>query len=639
MAMRFASLPYQLLLLFLWLMCSFESRVEAQSETDGYRSTVFDPKYIPYQELLITPKTHAGLFSFTGRWHRRRETYTASIWPGTYLTALIYGDTCILKLRPKPQGPIEDYSFYVSVDGADDYLYTLPPFNSWDKDREIIFVPITIPSTKPGQPKGKTLEPHTVRIISISDYPFSFEGFLVSNTLVRQGQLWTEGQDDRLYVEFIGEGIDAEVYGGLLGWDHDMAKSGGGVGDDGSPHAVKQVRKYAVSVVNATQFRVAETLGIRHAHADTGTCFLSDCDPRDPLPGLSQQYFNENPIPPNLRSEGLRKGTKQAQQLLQQKLQFFAEDPWLRQAIPNAVVVDVGVRDFLRLEEPVSAEKFQRELLVFLGRIRDSARPEATIIVIGRDWENADPSASKSKLKSLVPQTAEAKALRKKLYDVTKYAVAEVHEEDKNVVFASIKPTISPKRDLLDVLCTYVVPVFHPSSAPSSPLSGNKKPEPSKQQSVCINLGNKKHNSKVEETHEDEHMHDHEQEHHGLSSTATTEEHTAPHETAHGSRFIFLYALVLIAFVVGLVFLLSRPFLMILTQLGIVRGNRRVYGVRDTEGGMGLGFGRTGRSRFAKEKNSISVMRSNSGSEEEGFVVLAGGGSQSLGSRKSKGKS
>ncbi|KAJ6261064.1 hypothetical protein Dda_3729 [Drechslerella dactyloides] len=632
MAGRTTSLPCRLLAVFLWLLVSLEycSLVDAQAETDGYWSEVFDPKYIPYQELLVTPKTHGGLFSFTGRWRRRRETFTASRWPGTYVTVLIYGDTCIVKLRPKPQGQILDYSFYVSVDGSDDLLYTLPPFDSLAKDREIIFVPITIPSDKPkDQQKDKTLEPHTVRIISVPDHPFSFEGFLVANTLIRQGHSWTKGQDERLQVEFIGEGIDAETYGGLLGFDHD--NSAGGVGDDGGAHAVRQIVRHGVSVVNSTQFKAAEALRIRHSHADSGTCFVSDCDRRDPLPGLSVQYFNENPLPTQLRSLDLHKESKQVQDLLQKQLLFFREDQWLKQSMPAAVVVDVGVRDFLRIEEPVDPEAFRRQLLVFLGRLRESARPDATIVVIGRDWDNARSGAFKTTVRTIVPQNKNTMALRKALYQATKNATALVREEDKNVIFADIKPSNSPKRDLIDVLCTYVVPVYRPRPKSSDP---NAKPsQPNTQQQICMSLKNARHGSPPKDTHEDL-----ENAPHSTGAQLKAEEHGVPHETVHGARFMLLYGVVLVCFAIGLVYLLARPFLMVLTNLGIVRGNRRVYGVRDMETG-GFGFGRVNRRRFPKEKSSLSVPMSNSGSEEEGFVVLAGGGSQSLGGRRSgKGK-
>ncbi|KAF3902581.1 hypothetical protein ABW21_db0207659 [Orbilia brochopaga] len=610
MAGRSTSLPWKILTVLFWLLVGLEyCAVDAQSETDGYWSEVFDPKYIPYQELLVTPKTHGGLFSFTGRWRRRRETFTASRWPGTYVTVLIYGDTCILKLRPKPQGQIPDYSFYVSVDGSEDLLYTLPPFDSMAKDREIIFVPITIPSEKPkdplqqqSPPKKPMLEPHTVRIISIPDYPFSFEGFLVANTLIRQGHSWTNGQDERLHVEFIGEGIDAETYGGLLGYDHD--NSAGGVGDDGRAQAVQQVVKHGLSVVNSTQFKAAEALRIRHSHADCGTCFLSDCDRRDPLPGLSVQYFNENPLPMLLRSEALHRESKQVQDLLQKQLLFFREDQWLKSSMPTAVVVDVGVRDFLRIEEPVDPEKFRRELLVFLGR---------------------------STVRSVVPQDKGAMFLRKKLYQMTKNATALVREEDKNVVFATIKPSSSPKRDLLDVLCTYVVPVFDPRVKSTDPDA--KPPTPNTQQSICLSLGNARHKSPAKHTH-DEQVTPHPT---GADAKSDEQALDGRHETIHGARFMLLYAVVLVCFALGLMYLLARPALVVLTNLGVVQGNRRVYGVRDMETG-GFGFGRVNRRRFPKEKSSISVPMSNSGSEEEGFVVLAGGGSQALGGRR-KGKS
>ncbi|EWC46749.1 hypothetical protein DRE_03994 [Drechslerella stenobrocha 248] len=645
MARRFASLPCRLLLLLACLLLSLDQPVAAQSETDGYRSEVFDPKYIPYQELLVTPKSHPGLFSFTGRWRRRRETFTASRWPGTYFTVLIYGDVCILKLRPKPQGKIDDYSFYVSVDGSEDLLYTLPSFDSLAKDREVIFVPITIGNKNKEkdqqEPKtNKILEPHTVRIISVVDHPFSFEGFLVANTLIRQGNTWTNNQDERLYVEFVGEGIDGETYGGLLGYDYGNAA--GGVGEDGSAHAIKQVVKNGVSVVNSTQFRAAEALRIRHAHAESGTCFVTNCDRRDPLPGLAVQYFNENPLPTQLRSEELHKESKQVQGLLQKQLQFFREDQWLKHSAPTAVVIDIGVRDFLRLEEPVNADKYKRQLLVFLGRVRESARPDATIIVIGRDWQNAGSGAFKSAVNSVVAQNPETAALRAKLFEATKEVVGQVREEDNGVVFAAIKPSSSPKRDLIDVLCTYVVPVFHASSKSSNPLA--KAAQPNTQQSVCISLGNKRHKSPEKAEREENEREENEKQ---LASSPTgaaaaavkIEEHVGALEAVSGARFMIFYIVVLVGFAVGVMYLLARPFLMVLTNLGIVQGGRRVYGVRDMETGVGFGFGRAGRRRFPKEKNSVSVpAMSGSGSEEEGFVVLAGGGSQALGGRRATAK-
>lgn len=200
---------------------------------------------------------------------------------------------------------------------------------------------------------------------------------------------------------------------------------------------------------------------------------------------------------------------------------------------------------------------------------------------------------------------------------------------DKGVQLATITPSGSPKRDLVDILCTFVIPAFRATKKSTGVAS--KKAEPNRQQQVCLAIGNKKHLSPPA-TDAAEHLeHHHNEEHAGLKQ----EEHTVPHETAHGSRFIFLYVLVAIGFLVGLAFLLSKPFLMILINMGIVRGNKRVFGVRDTESGFGFGFGHSGKGRFSKDKKSMSVLpRSNSASEEEGFVVLAGGGSQSLGPRR-----
>ena len=66
---------------------------------------------------------------------------------------------------------------------------------------------------------AKLLEPHTIRITSISSTPFSFEGLLVPNTHISQGHSWEEAQALRPVVEFVGEGLDAERPGGFFRTD------------------------------------------------------------------------------------------------------------------------------------------------------------------------------------------------------------------------------------------------------------------------------------------------------------------------------------------------------------------------------------------------------------------------------------
>ena len=62
--MHFTAFPsYCIQLLAVLVAFCFFGVLNADEEVEGFHSTVFDPKYIPFQELLITPKTHPGLFS------------------------------------------------------------------------------------------------------------------------------------------------------------------------------------------------------------------------------------------------------------------------------------------------------------------------------------------------------------------------------------------------------------------------------------------------------------------------------------------------------------------------------------------------------------------------------------------------
>jgi len=203
-------------------------------------------------------------------------------------------------------------------------------------------------------------------------------------------------------------------------------------------------------------------------------------------------------------------------------------------------------------------------------------------------------------------------------------------KSDHNLVFLTIEPSGSPKYDLLDALCTSVVPPFHPPSLP------NPNIKPSRQQEICLTIENSVHTSALSFSHNSD-PEVPQIDHHDLKSE---EEHSTPRDTAQSSRFTLLYVLVLIVFFGVVLFLLAKPIVVVLTNMGLLRGGRRVYGVRDME--TGFGFGKQ-RGRFGKtEKNSMSVPHgstersSRSGSEEEGFVVLAGGGAANLGGRRGK---
>lgn len=285
-------------------------------------------------------------------------------------------------------------------------------------------MPVTLPqeSEEPGPQVSKVLKPHTVRITSNAETPFSFEGYLVENTLIKQGLVWSARQDDRVLVEFVGEGVSSEYEGGLLGWISNTTET-----DVGMPPDIHMVARQPKSLqfIHSIQSQVSNLMGIRHIHISSDVCLVSDCDPMHPLPGLAQQYFHEDPIVPPFRLEAFRRGDKQQRKSLQQEWQFFAEKPWVKTATPNYVVVDLGVRDIL-LSNNVSITEYGRALMLFLGKLRVRARPNALIIVVGRDYSKTWTIPHED---SIIPDTKESQELRKQLFATTKQAVEAVQLE------------------------------------------------------------------------------------------------------------------------------------------------------------------------------------------------------------------
>jgi len=154
-----------------------------------------------------------------------------------------------------------------------------------------------------------------------------------------------------------------------------------------------------------------------------------------PLPGLAQQYFHEDPIVPPFRLEAFRRGDKQQKKSLQQEWQFFAEKPWVKTATPNYVVVDLGVRDIL-LSNNVPITEYGRALMLFLGKLRTRARPNALIVVIGRDYSKTWSIPHED---SIIPDTKETQELRDQLFATTKQAVEAVQLEGSySSIFCSL---------------------------------------------------------------------------------------------------------------------------------------------------------------------------------------------------------
>lgn len=101
--------------------------------------------------------------------------------------------------------------------------------------------------------KVEMLEPHTIRLTSVPETPFSFEGIMMQTALIRQGKDWAQEQDKRTVMEFIGEGSDSERPGGFFGEP---------AGDE-----KLEIRD---SWRRSVQYRVGEALGVRHSHMSAG---------------------------------------------------------------------------------------------------------------------------------------------------------------------------------------------------------------------------------------------------------------------------------------------------------------------------------------------------------------------------------
>lgn len=139
--------------------------------------------------------------------------------------------------------------------------YSIPPFNSSQLTKSgeaqafdvVIHRLGEISTEEEGEGDHDiVLEPHTIRLTSVPETPLSFEGLDVPTALIRQGNEWIEEQDRRISIEFVGEGSDARRKGGFFS----NVESAGQKNSDIWRHSV--------------QYRVGETLGVRHSHISAG---------------------------------------------------------------------------------------------------------------------------------------------------------------------------------------------------------------------------------------------------------------------------------------------------------------------------------------------------------------------------------
>ncbi|KAK9368425.1 hypothetical protein V1509DRAFT_624036 [Lipomyces kononenkoae] len=326
-----------LFLLLLW------SRGSEAKDPSGVHSEFFDPKYKPAEDTLVSPIGHAGLFAFTGRWHRFREVFKASLWPGTYLTVLSFGNHCTFLLKPHIT-EWTNLTYTVSVDGG-------PQFEVWKA--------ITVQETKAGpillrinvtdatSSAGNTAdgqsdsdselsrEPHVIKIASSRrTSPLSLLGFYMPTVVVRQDPTWLNYQMALPYVEFVG----------------------------GPAHSDQSFS------MNSAEWAASESLHLRHSHITTDDCFSANCTGE--LRSLSQQYPLLNPVYPDIYTTS---------SLPHSGLFAFYESPIIQISTPDFVIVNVGDKDS---EEKVPAMQFTDDLYEFLKFLRLKAHPNAYIVVL-----------------------------------------------------------------------------------------------------------------------------------------------------------------------------------------------------------------------------------------------------------------
>lgn len=450
------------------------------------------------------------------------------------MTVLIFGSKCSIKLRPQAGlGKVDNFSYYVSIDGGEAYRYDLPSFDSGeegDGKEMTLFVPVKFDIENDGQNKlvveksgevvkrqaGKAVDgkkstlqvqeerkltPHTIHITSDPHSPFRFEGVLTENALITQGWGWANKQDERVTVEFIGEGIDAERLGGMGltgGWvEAPVEETTPGVTGKLTPSGKTKLIE-APSLVATTQYKAAERLGLRHWHTSAGVCLTANCNSANPLPGLQTQYFQLNPLnntlPFSLTTDLTNTDPKNPKNKLDGYF-FIPKQPTFPVASPSHLVVDLGVADVLI--HGVDPAVYQKELTLFLSKLRMHAYPAANILVVARQDapgkstarthanDNGDAAVTHSDspeahdtphawFHSIIPSTPDTAALRKKLFKATAAAAATASAlyppipkigSTGTITFVPVIDTgANPINDLVRALCVELGPAAQEGS-------------------------------------------------------------------------------------------------------------------------------------------------------------------------------
>lgn len=391
-------------------------------------------------------------------------------------------------------GIVEDYGYYISIDGGEDFKYDLPTFDTGDSQDPkdlTLFVPVQFEAhgsdfqDELQQYEGAKLVPHSIRIMSDPRTPFRFEGVMTEGvmterTLTEQGSAWADQQDERVTVEFIGEGIDAEQLGG-------MSLTGGWVKESSSSNKMVP----AIQLLNTVQYQAAKQLGVRHWHTSAGVCLIDKCAKVNPLPGLQTQYFHCDPL----------NYTRPLENQKYLPYTFNPPQPQLRLATPSHLVVDLGVADILI--NGIIPETYQEELALFLERLRVDAYPTAHILVVARLGvqsivHSTDPSiralsfssaplpSSNLTFKSTMGLGADVTVLRKRLFDATKAAVNVASEKrptgprDGSTGDLTFVPIFdsgdNQVGDLVRALCVHLGPASKPGSVTEQVCGGMPLP-------------------------------------------------------------------------------------------------------------------------------------------------------------------
>lgn len=289
------------------------------------------------EETFVTPKTHPYLFSFNGRWSLRRNVYKASMWPGTSVSVLSYGDKFKFKIKcPQKTGIVKDHYFIASIENGPQLVLSLPPYNA--TENQVFDLEIGLPQNAKAKPsEQRTHLPRVVELTSEPGYPLSLIGVTMQNLQIHQGRAWMNKQNQIPHIEYISDKAP------------------------GSP------------VLNRTAiYKASRQLGLRQSYVVSyNTCF-SNCSPRHA--GLAEQYSYFEPFP-------YKRNTHDVRLPMPSNYVFHRDQPLVMTSAPGFIILDVGDNDLLN---EVPGPTFLLALQEFLASLLLNARPEARVYVLVR---------------------------------------------------------------------------------------------------------------------------------------------------------------------------------------------------------------------------------------------------------------